>query len=299
MPFWLPSNQNGCVFASDEEIQIRLKNTGIIDINTFEVQYTINNSIVVTETVNQEIKAGETLDYTFNEKADLSSFGNYNIDVKVIVADDQNPANDELSTVVVSADATIRIEIKTDQFSPVDNSWILKDSDNNIVASAGIGDLPYEEVYIVDVCVLTSECYSFRIYDEYGDGLTNFGGPSGYLKVYYNGQEVGGFSEDEANFGSEFTIEEIGDGCTVSLSEFNSHNLKAYPNPVSHLLFVENVADVHSVRIVDMLGRESTSRVIGSSKRVTLDFSNFENGLYLVKINSKMTDTKTILIQKR
>ena len=294
-----PSNQDGCVLTADEEVKIRLKNTGIVDIFSFDVHYTINNSIVVTETVNEAILAGQTLDYTFNEKADLSEFGNYIIDVEVIVADDENPANNEMSIEVVSADASITIEILTDQFSKADNSWTLTDSHNNIVASAAIGDLPTSDLYIVDVCVYTSECYSFTIYDEYGDGLSGFGGPPGYLTVYYNGNEVGGFSADEANFGTEFTIEKIGDGCTVNVTEFNSDDIKAYPNPVSDILYLENLGDVQSIRIFDMLGREYNQQVDVTSSRIAVDLSSFESGLYLVKINSNINDYKTIVIQKR
>lgn len=294
-----PSNENGCVLTADEEIKIRLENTGIVDIYTFDVQYTINNGIVVTETVNEEILAGETLDYTFDEKADLSVFGNYIIDVEVIVADDENPSNNTMSTEVVSADASITIEILTDQFSKEDNSWILTDSENNIVASAAIGDLPASDLYILDVCVYASECYSFTIYDAFGDGLSGSGGTPGSLTVYYNGIEVGGFSADEANFGTEFTVDEIGDGCNVSVQVVNSHDIKAYPNPVSDILFLEDLAEVQSIRIFDMLGREYTQQVKGTANSVAVDFSTFASGLYLVKINSKINNYNTILIQKK
>lgn len=293
-----PSNENGCVFGADEEIKIRLENPGILDINTFDVQYTINNSIVVTETVNEEILAGETLDYTFNEKADLSVFGDYIIDVEAIVEDDENSSNNEMSTLVVSSDATITIEILTDQFSPGDNSWILTDSENNTIASAEIGDLPSSDVYIVDVCVLSNECYTFTIYDEFGDGISS-NGTSGYLTVYYNGNEAGGFNEEGADFGTEFTVEEIGGGCSVNLKELNSHDILAYPNPVSDILFLEYSGEIQSVKIIDMLGREYIQQVEGTTNRGVIDFSSFESGLYLIEVNSQNNDFNTFLIQKR
>lgn len=273
-----PGNQNGCELTADEEIKIRLKNTGIVDIYTFDVRYTINNGTVVTETVNEEILAGETLDYTFDEKADLSVFGNYIINVEVIVADDENPSNNEMSAEVVSADASITIEILTDLFSKEDNSWILTDSENNIVASAAIGDLLPSQLYIKNVCVLSSECYSFTIYDEFGDGLSGFGGAPGSLSIYYNGIEVGGFSADEADFGTEFTVDKIGDGCIVNVPAVNSRDIKAYPNPVSDILFLEDLGEVQSIRIFDMLGREYIQQVKGTANRVAVDFSTFASG---------------------
>lgn len=294
-----PSNQNGCELTENEEVTITIKNTGGEDVNTFDVQYTINGSVQVNETVNQPLASGESLDYTFNEKADLSAFGNYSIVVKVTVENDQNPSNDEMTTEVTSSDATITIEILTDQFSPEDNSWVLTDSENNIVASAEIGDLPKQQLYILDVCVFTSECYAFTLYDNFGDGLSGDGGAPGYLTIYYNGTEVGGFSPEEANFGSEFTVDEIGDGCSVNVAEFNASDIRVYPNPVSDILFLENLGGVESLKIIDMLGRERTLQVVGTGNSTTVDFSSFKSGLYLLKIIADNHELNTYLIQKR
>lgn len=216
-----------------------------------------------------------------------------------MVEGDQNPSNDEMTSEVASADAMISIEIQTDQYSPEDNSWVLTDSENNIVASAEVGDLPKEELYIVDVCVLTSECYTFTLYDDYGDGLSGDGGTPGYMTIYYNGTEVGGFSPEEANFGLEFTVEEIGDGCSVNVAESKALDIKAYPNPVSDILFLENIGEAQSFKIFDMLGRERAQQVLGTANNTSVDFSGFESGLYLLKISADNNKLNTILIQKK
>lgn len=290
-----PNNQNGCTLTANEEVKIIIENTGTLDINTFDVQYIINYDIIVTETVNEEIKVGETLDYTFNEKADLSEYGDYIIDVSVEVEGDQNPENNLLSIYVESKDAEITIELLTDDYQ-TETSWVIVDENDNVIATNG--ELQKATLHTDKVCVLSTGCYTFTIYDTYGDGISE-GTPPGYLNVYYNGILVGGFSGDEANFGFDFIVDEIGDGCSVNTEDFASHNFKAFPNPVSSTLFLENLTEVQSVKIFDMLGREYIQQIESLSDRVSIDFSNFRNGLYLVKINTKNNNNRTFLIQKR
>lgn len=292
-----PNNENGCTLTDEEEVTVIVENLGTTDISTFDILYSINSDVFVTETVNEGINAGETMEYTFNERADLSEFGGYIINVEVMVDDDQNLPNNLLTSNVVSMDAVIRIEMLTDKWGTVDNFFDVIDSEGNIVASVNVGELPKEELYTLDVCVISTECYTFSLYDAFGDGISGDGGAPGYLKVYYNGDLVGGFSEYEANFGSEFIIEEIGD-CTVNVKSLNQKIVMAYPNPVNNILFLENIDEVQSVTIVDMLGREYIQQVEGSVDRVAIDFSSYENGVYLVKINSKDNEYNTVLIQK-
>jgi hypothetical protein len=145
---------------------------------------------------------------------------------------------------------------------------------------------------------MSTGCYTFTIYDGYGDGIS-FGPTPGYLNVYYNGEFVGGFSQDESNFGFEFKIDSIGDGCSgVNINSPYRETVKAYPNPVSGTLFLENLEEVTSVKIIDMLGREHNQEIQINGNRVSVDFSKFEIGLYLVKIISKDTEYDTFLIQK-
>jgi hypothetical protein len=291
-----PDNQYGCTLTSDEEIKIRIENTGTLDVSTFDVTYIINNATLVTETVNEEIKAGETLDYTFTEKADLSAFGDYTIDVEVIVEDDQDPGNNLRTTHVKSKDAEITIELLTD-FYENETSWRIVDENNTIIATNGA--LQKTSLHTDHVCVMSTGCYTFTIYDTYGDGIS-FGPTPGYLNVYYNGEIIGGFSQDESNFGFEFKIDSIGDGCSgVNINSPYRETVKAYPNPVSSTLFLENLVEVTSVKIIDMLGREHTLQAEITGNKVAVDFSKFVNGLYLVKVISKDNNYDSFLIQKR
>ena len=294
MEILTPTNGDGCVLTAAEEVKIKLKNTGTTDINAFEVKYTINNGMAVVETVTQQINIGETFDYTFIEKADLSEYGEYTIDVEAIVQDDQNASNDFLSTDIQSKDAEILIELKTDGF-PGDNSWMIVDENNNIIAANGF--LEKETLYYDTVCVMADGCYTFTLLDTYGDGMSV---PPGFLNVYYNGVLAGGFIENDSNFGSQFIIDSIGDGCAIAdVNTVSKEIVKAYPNPVSDILYLENLEGDHSIRIFDVLGREFNAQVNNDGRNTTVDFSHLVTGLYLVKVTSPNRTYESILIQKR
>ncbi len=291
-----PDNQYGCTLTSDEEIKIRIENTGSTVVNTFDVHYSINDGMVVSETVNEVINVGETLDYTFMERADLSAFGDYTIAVEVMVENDQDPANNLRTAHVKSKDAEITVVLLTD-FYESETSWKIVDKNNTIIATNGA--LQKTALHTDHVCVMSTGCYTFTLYDSYGDGIS-FGEAQGYLNVYYNGELVGGFSGDESNFGYEFSIDSIGDGCgMINVNTPSLNTVKAWPNPVTGTLFLENIEEVQSVQIIDMLGRVHTQPVKSAAIGVAVDFTNYKTGLYIVKINSKNNNYNTFLIQKK
>ena len=289
-----PNNLEDCALTANEEVKITIKNNGSTSVSSFEVSYTVNNNEIVTETVNLDINAGESVEYVFEENLDLSDFGDYKIDVNVFIEDDQNISNNALTTDVTSKDATITVELLTDKFAH-ETKWIINDNDGNTIASYGnFQDLT---LHIDDVCVMSTGCYEFIMYDVYGDGISET--PPGYLKVYYNDELVGGFTEDEANFGSVFTIGGIGNGCSVNTENISSKEIKIYPNPVSNILYLDNIQDVQSISIFDMLGREYPQQFATILDRVSIDFSKFKNGLYIVKVYTKEKGNNSFLIEKK
>jgi len=104
-------------------------------------------------------------------------------------------------------DATITIAILTDTYAS-ETSWELVEQGGGLVGS-GSG-LPSSTLTTVDVCVDSTSCYDFTIFDSYGDGIYD---PGGYT-VSYNGTEIantmGGLFT-----GSSETVGFIGGGCVL------------------------------------------------------------------------------------
>lgn len=85
----------GCELTANHPVSVKIKNYQNATLNNVQVSYRVNNGTVVTETV-PSIAANQTLDYVFNQKADLSAFIDYNINVWVKYAGDNYATNDSI-----------------------------------------------------------------------------------------------------------------------------------------------------------------------------------------------------------
>ena len=91
------SPNTGCGLSNAETVTIKIKNAGANDIvKPFNVSYsTDDGSTWVTETVNESIARDGYITYTFSQKADLTTYGPYNIHAKVTLIDDNNQPIDD------------------------------------------------------------------------------------------------------------------------------------------------------------------------------------------------------------
>ncbi len=84
-----------------ETVKVAIKNSGRVDINTFDVTFAVDGKEIAKETVNKPLSAGATLEYTFNAKADLSTpLAKYEIKAWATHPDDFDHTNDTCYTSV-------------------------------------------------------------------------------------------------------------------------------------------------------------------------------------------------------
>ncbi|MBN2681836.1 MAG: hypothetical protein JXR58_04970 [Bacteroidales bacterium] len=201
-----PTNASSCSLTASENVTVTVTNFGINPITSCDVSYTINGGTPVTETVSTTIASGATYDYTFTATADLSTVGEYTIEAYTSLSSDGNAANDGFSVDVTNADATLTIDVLTDTYSS-ETSWEIYNSAGELVAEKT--SFTASSHNITNVCLIADDCYTFYLYDSYGDGTA----PSGTLSLSWNGTVIGGFTSAESNFGSEWVRYSIGDGC--------------------------------------------------------------------------------------
>ena len=80
------------------------------------------------------------------------------------------------------------------------------------------------------------------------------------------------------------------DETTLSISEETEESLlQFYPNPVKNLLSIESNQIIDQIEVFDILGKKLYQRKSLNSDLVTVDFSKFVKGIYLVNIS---TDNK-------
>lgn len=94
---------------AQETVTVKVKNSGKVDVSSFDLTLAVNDNVVATETVAQALAAGAEMEYTFAAKADLSAPRVlHNVAVWTTHADDVNVSNDTCRVDVLhKAEATV------------------------------------------------------------------------------------------------------------------------------------------------------------------------------------------------
>ncbi|MDT0557299.1 endonuclease [Ichthyenterobacterium sp. W332] len=158
--------------------------------------------------------------------------------------------------------------------------------------------------------VLTSPSISGGIGDLTLTTQRKFSGGTGDLSIYVNGNLVGTIAYDDTvqnsslpNINVEGDIvlvitEDTPDGDRVaiddlswtcytelSIEENSLETVKLYPNPVTNNSFTVETTQNLNLEIYDVLGKIVFSKTVGANTS-TIDISNLNSGIYLIKLNS-------------
>ena len=229
-----PSN---AICASNFTPVVTLKNFGSNLLTTVTINYSWNgNSFTFpwtgslasgqTVLVTLPLQTGVTGSYTFN--ASTSTPNN-------II--DQNLTNDGTSSAFSLAPngQTVNLSLITDCYGS-EITWNIKNANNTVVISGG----PYTDVaggqtFNLPLCMGTG-CYTFNIFDSYGDGL--YGGQSQNCSVngnYYlknaNGDTLFNMTAVNANFGSSTSHS----FCIIPPSLLNDAGISQIVSPLGFL----------------------------------------------------------------
>lgn len=148
--------------------------------------------------------------------------------------------------------------------------------------------------YNYDIPLTAFECYTFVIYDFYGDGMgaSQWGGTDGALSLADN-NSVNIYTLPAADFGdsSATVVRHIDD---VSIDEV-AFNLTIAPNPASAELFINwyNDALMH-IQLFDVCGKQLLS-LKQEYSATTLDIQGLAAGTYLLQL----TDTNGQVVKKK
>lgn len=183
------------------EAGIEIRNLGTDTLKNVNLNYSLNGGPITT--------IQSTPDIAINEDAtiplSLSDLIDGTNELMVYTSDpnnvaDQIPANDTLTQefMVLLGGQEVSLLLLTDNF-PQETSWQLFDEDGNELYS-GDSYTSGQNLYTIPMCLEEEKCYSFFIYDTYGDGI-QFGGVSGdYQIIDAMGNELA--SIINVNFGS-------------------------------------------------------------------------------------------------
>ncbi len=226
-----------------------------------------------------------------------------------ITSTDGNTAN---NSAMVSAGAAqssthIRIDILFDNW-PEEVSWVIVDSDDNVVASgdnyAGLNNEPLT----VDAFVPGTGCFTFVYTDGYGDGLHGAqygnGNIDGHMYVYgidaggnamaaiydYDGSyNLGTAANTPASESRNANVTSV-----VGVEEFSvASGFNVYPNPSNGLVNLNYSLTANtkvSVEVVDMLGNIVMFQNMGTqntgSYTNTIDMTSLSAGVYMMNVKT-------------
>ena len=203
-----------------------------------------------------------------------------------------------------AAHVDITIAITTDQYGS-ETTWDIKTSSGASISSGG----PYADGAVsvqapVIATLSPDECYTFTIYDSYGDGICCNYGQGSYSVTDGNAYSLasGGQFTDEKS--AQFRT---GISSPSSIEETNIvEKISIYPNPVNDiatLSFTTTEKSKTVISITNILGEivylNEIGKIISGQHIMPISTSEITEGLYFVNlITSNRIITKKITIVK-
>ncbi len=212
---------------------------------------------------------------------------------------DQRASNNTINTNYVGAAAgagmNVVFNLQLDYYGS-ETSWELKNSAGTVVYSgAGYPDAPDNATSLPDLITENwtlnpNECYTFSIYDEFGDGIYLQGG-------YYNIKSPSGVVIVS---GSSFEDEQhklIKVRQTLSTNEVNKkeNSFGIYPNPVNDILNITRVSQKATFEIYNSAGQIVKKGLIDNNK---VNVTELLKGNYVIAIKDNNISESIKFIKK-
>jgi len=325
--YCMSSSATDIICAPTTDLEVTIRNYGNIPLTSLDITYNINGGAPITSPWTGNLASAGTETVTI-PNVSLTPMITNTVNFSLTNPNgntDQNPSNNNSSATFAGLGSAnpgnATIDVTTDTWGS-EITWELKDGNGTVIAQGG----PWANGASITVptayATLTAgECYSFIIYDAYGDGIL---APGSYMVKDGGGNIIasGGqpaYTVDQTNFESigaaaaswdcdgQGNCSDPGTGagfynslagcvtaCTPPLFvDETISKLSVYPNPVKDVLTINGMYS--SVEIYDIYGK----LVLSSDAKQTINVSSLSNGIYFININTNNVITvKKITIAK-
>ena len=193
-----------------------ITNIGAETVNNATIELTVvgGNTITLPYAGNLGFNQSQTINYPIT----LVNTGVNTVEVSITevngMADDHDVDNIASTTFNWDTDLIeATLQLQTDDY-PAETSWTVVDDAGNEIASGGsygAPNSPFEDIF----CISLTECYTFTIFDTYGDGICCQFGEGNYALVNANGETI--FSST-GEFGDQEVQEFCGNTIECNLS---------------------------------------------------------------------------------
>lgn len=286
------SNVESIICSNVIEPVLTIRNFGLETLVSADVSYHLDDQTPILIEWTGSLETGEQEQISLNPIS-ISEAGIFHATIENPNGQtDQFPANNQAS---VSFDIPDVFETTEVIFTLIpdnygsETTWEFVNSAGDILYSGG----PYQNnnnTPIIQTFTLTEEdCYTFTIYDSWGDGICCDYGEGSYTLETADGTiifEGGEFGSAES---TTFSNSEV---LNTSNFLFESQ-ITMYPNPSTGLVNIANATGNNlKYEVYSMLGQLI---VKGNNQNTTFafDMSNVTTGLYFVKITDTQTNSTT------
>ena len=304
--------------AGDVPVTVDIQNSGTDALTSADVMVYDGATLLSTTnwTGNLETWASATVDC-----GTVSVSGATTLEIVVNASNDSEASNNTVEKVINVAPlsgSNITVNVFTDNYA-VETSWAIKSSTGQTVASGGPytegtddqwgGGGPDANTTMTHEVLLPGDvdCYSFELYDSYGDGM-QYGagtGPDGGFgfEIVSGGTVITSVAAE--NFGEQLITGAVvrTDGSDASVSTLDMTNINVYPNPASDVVNIsmENVTSETAVSIMDLQGRILATQPASSTNGtqvITFATEGFAKGTYVVSVRANGLTSNTNVVIK-
>jgi len=267
--------------------QIKIQNYGTGELTSFDVITKVDGDLVHTYNWTGSLQQYGMADITL-EQINISSYNegshtftfetsnpNGNTD-----EDNTNNVVDKSFNIEITGKVPVELIIDPDLF-PSQISWYIKEGNSTVLTGYGYTDV--DTNIFEPLCLDENTCYKFIIYDTHNDGFTI---QNGSVTMTSLGNELFHFTEVEHNSSSyevEFCVDSVN-----SVASIESSLIHIYPNPAKDFVVIEkNNGKIMNIEVLNIIGNVLYKASINDNF-YNLDISDFQKGIYFIKINNEI-----------
>jgi hypothetical protein len=274
-----------------------LSNIGATTITTLPIQFSFDGGAI--QTYNWTGIVPQWQSTVINLPFSILPNGNHSFTATIQSGLDLNASNNSVTGnfSTLNNGNIVTMNLNLDCYAS-ETSWKLLAS-NGAILYSGNGYSNNNPIAVTKEFCLTSTCYTFKIYDKYGDGMSSCSaqnGGNGDLNLTFNDTVIGEILEANADFGDSLSIPFCLSG-TVNVGELVENEINVYPNPTSNWLTVETKFPADKICITTITGDELIT-IEPSNLKTTLSLEAYSAGVYFIVIHSKSGKITKQLIKK-
>ncbi len=281
---------------------VTIVNMGTENVTSFSFSHTLNGGTPQTFEI-----SGQNMEQFSSVSVPLGSItlidGSNELKAEVIDVNNGPDENETGNIKIANPTAfgyseEVTVSILLDDY-PGETTWEIQNNDGDVLAGGG----PYSDTQftVEETICLGDGCYSFIIYDSFGDGICCGNGQGNYEVIAENGTIYGE--------GGNFTYEDQVDFCIEVNSVSDNPALKEinlYPNPAIEQVSISLGAltgQVEEVRMMDTAGRivkTLSGNAISQNEVIQINTNALPIGLYFVSIHTSTNGvlTKRLVVSK-